>query len=159
MRKLILLLVLGLLLPVGLQAQSSAKDVLINETDPFTGTRAIISRYVEIPTDNRHITASVAIAYVDDTSGFYLDIVSTDGWQFLRTKTAYFLIDGVRLSKPIMSVGTEVESGFVQETFFIPVDLTPLMGAEAVQWKMENTIFTWTAEVDRVGQAVIDRAN
>lgn len=136
-----------------------------NEVDEFTGQRTVLSQTVGITVLQRgqgNLWYHKGwVAYTEGSSDYtYLLLFSTasDGWIFLDTDTAYFLVDGQRFEKSLIDVEREVmDGGSISHNMVVRLNRqfrNALRDASEVKVKMGRYVLDVTAVVDDELRAV-----
>jgi hypothetical protein len=132
-----------------------------NKTVEFTGNKIIQTAYQSVEVQERGDESLyrqvVSVFYNEGTWGLLLETTS-DSWVLLGEDTAYFLVDGERFERRLVSADREVQDGgSVYERKGVPLNeeiRTAIATAEEVRMKTGSYVFDISEAVDNEIQTI-----
>jgi hypothetical protein len=132
-----------------------------NRTDEFTGDKIIQTRFVPIDvqsTGDELLYRHESSLFYNEGKWFLVFSTTSDSWAFLDADTAYFLIDGERFERDLMSTDRNVrDGGSVAEQNAVVLDeeiRSAMAQSESVRMKANQYVFDISAAVDEEIQAI-----
>jgi len=120
---------------------AQAQIIQTNDVDEFTGMERIVSSWESVNQDSFSGKVQSAVAYLDGEYYMLIQVLSNDSWQILGANEALFLVDEKRLSYKIHEMDSEVESGYILESYIIEVDADKFFNASHVKLRINGIVY------------------